>query len=257
MCRINSTSGFGAMIGVTMAVNTAQTGVELSSRVKSTRLVYAALLLIATSASFYFLVANYSMHLMTRSQFALARTVEEYLPPARLFFFFVQLLVILFFFRPLGMMSDFGAVRRPAWLAFGKICLGLCVGFAALLVTAPTLIGIHRTSGIVMFLADHLSTVGGVGLMLLLVLLLPFLQAVFFQGILLRQLLESISVFSALIVSTLVFMLSWPAFNMIAGAALGLAAGIVFWRTKSVFACAVANAFFTAGVIMLQLWRLP
>ena len=76
-------------------------------------------------------------------------------------------------------------------------------------------------------------------------------------------LLENISVVSAFIVSTLVLMLSWPglnswpAFYLIAGAALGLATGIVFWQTKSVLACAVANASFTVGAIALQLWRLP
>jgi membrane protease YdiL (CAAX protease family) len=98
---------------------------------------------------------------------------------------------------------------------------------------------------------------------LLIVVLLPIAQALFFNGILLRQLLESISVVSALIVSTLVLMLSWPALNswpafyLIAGAALGLATGIVFWQTKSVLACAVANASFTIGAVVLQLWRMP
>jgi membrane protease YdiL (CAAX protease family) len=240
-----------------MAVSTMPTEAELDSSVKLTRLVYAVLLLVATNALFYFLMLNYSMGLMTRNQFTLARTIEEYLSAARLIFFFMQLLLTLFFLRPIGMMFGSGAVLRRSPSPFGKVCLGVSAGFVAILVATPGLIGIFRTSGTAIFLADHLSAVSGIGLMLVLVVLLPILQAVFFQGILLRQLLQSISLLSAHIVSTLVFMLCWPAFNMIAGAALGMAAGIVFWRTKSILACAVTNSIFTIGVIGLQLWRLP
>ena len=246
-----------------MAADLTQPALDLGSRVRLTKLIYAALFLIATSGLFYILMTDYDVHLVRTKQFALAFAVEEYFAPAESLFFFLQLLLILFFFHPLGLIFDFKAVRGPNRSVFKNVCLGLFAGLTALLATLPSFIGNHEPSGIVMFLADHLSIGSALGLVLLLVFLLPFAEAIFFNGILLRQLMESISVVSALIVSTLVLMLSWPAFNswpafhLIAGVTLGLATGIVFCRTKSVLACAVANASFTVGAIMLQLWRLP
>lgn len=246
-----------------MAADLTQPALELGSRVKLTKLAYATLFLIATSVLFYFLTPDYEAHLVHTGQFALLRTVEEYLPPAQSLFFFVQLVLILLFFHPLGLMTDFRTLQRPNRSVFRNISLGLLAGSTPLLATLPTFFGNHGPSEIVMFLANHLYNGSVIGLVLLLVFLLPFAEAIFFYGILLRSLLESISVVSALIFSTLVFMLSWPTFiswptfNLITGATLGLATGIVFRRTKSVLACAIANASFTAGAIMLQLWRLP
>ena len=235
---------------------------ESGSRVTLTRVVYAALFLIATSGLFYALSTEYSIHLVSTKRFRLAETVEEYFALGQSLFFFAQLLIILFFFRPVTQISDSLAGRRSDRSVFRNILLGVLAGVTALVATLPSFIGHRGSSGLVMFLVDHLSIGASLGCVLLLVVLLPFAQAIFFNGILLRQLLESISVGSALIVSTLVLMLSWPALNswpafyLIASAALGLATGIVFWRTKSVLACAIANASFTVGAIMLQLWRL-
>ncbi len=232
-----------------------QAGERFSPPVTSTKLVYAVLFLIVTSGLFYFLLADYSIHLMTRSQFTLARTINEYSPPVEFLFFSVQLLTILIFLRPIGMMFDLRAMWHPTRSMYKNICLGVCAGVVTLLIIAPIII--NHPSGIVVFIADHILTWGGLGFVLLLLFLVPFLESVFYQGILLRQLLGSISVPSALIVSTLIFMVSWPTFNMFAGAALGLVIGIVFWRTKSVLACAVANTSFTVGLIIFQLWLLP
>jgi membrane protease YdiL (CAAX protease family) len=236
---------------------------ESGSRVRLTKVVYAALFLIVTSGLFYALLTEYSIHLVSTKRFRIAETVEEYFALAQSLFFFAQLSIILFFFRPAPQIADYLAVRRPDQSVFRNIWLGLLAGVTALVATLPSFIGHRGSSGMVKFLVDHLSIGAALGFVLLLVVLLPFAQAIFFNGILLRQLLESISVVSALIVSTLVLMLSWPAMNswpvfyLIAGAALGLATGIVFWQTKSVLACAVAHASFTIGAIMLQLWRMP
>jgi membrane protease YdiL (CAAX protease family) len=246
-----------------MATDLTHPALESGSRIRLTKLVYAALFLIATSALFFFLTTGYSLHLVRTKRFPLAFTLQEYLAPAQSLFFFVQLLAILLFFYPLRLMFDYRTVRHPNRFVVRNIFLGLFAGLTALLATLPSFIGNHGQPGIVMFLVDHLSIRTAIGLVLLLVFLLPFAEAIFFYGILLTQLLESISVVSALFVSTLLFMLSgpafdsWPAFNFLGGATLGLATGIVFCRTKSVLACAVANASFTVGAIILQLWRLP
>jgi len=246
-----------------MATDFTQLAVESDSRVRLTKVVYATLFLLVTSGLFFALSMEYSIHLVHTKQFRLAETVEEYFALVQSLFFFAQLSIILFLFRPVTQISDYLTVRRPDRPAFRNIWLGLLAGVIALVATLPSFIGHREPSGMVMLLVDHLSIGAALGFVLLLVVLLPFAQAIFFNGVLLRQLLENISVVSALIVSTLVLVLSWPglnswpAFYLIAGPALGLATGIVFWRTKSVLACAVANASFTVGAVAFQLWRLP
>jgi membrane protease YdiL (CAAX protease family) len=262
MCRTKSTNATWIMVGA-MTADPIQPAVESGSQARLTRLVYAVVFLIATSILFYFLTTDYDAHLVRTKQFALSRTVEEYFAPAESLFFFLQLVLVLFFSRPFGLISDLRRLRRPNQAMFRNIYLGLFAGVSALLATLPSFIGNHEPSGIVKFLADHFSTGSALGLLLLLAILLPLAEAIFFNGILLGQLLESISLVSAIVVSTLVLMLSWPAFdswptyNLVAGASLGLATGIAFCRTKSVLACAITHASFTVGTIMLQLWRLP
>jgi membrane protease YdiL (CAAX protease family) len=246
-----------------MATELTQPAVESDSRVRLTKVVYATLFLIVTSGLFFALSMEYSIHLVSTKRFRLGETIVEYFALGQPLFFFAQLSIILFFFRPISQISDYHAIRRPDRSMFRNIWLGLLAGVTALVATLPSFVGHREPSGMVMLLVDHLSIGAALGFVLLLVVLLPFAQALFVNGILLRQLLENISVVSALIVSTLVLMLSWPglnswpAFYLIAGAALGLATGIVFWQTKSVLACAVAHSSFTVGAIALQLWRLP
>jgi membrane protease YdiL (CAAX protease family) len=234
-----------------------QAKMDPTSRAKLTRLVYATLLLIATSGLCYFLETGYSMRLMSEHRYSLAQKIEEYFPPSQFLFLGVQLLVVLIYLHPFRTMSDFRAAWCPIGRAFRSIWVGLFAGVATLLLTSPTVFGIHRPSGIVTSLANHMLTASGLGVLLFLVLVLPLLEAIFFQGVLLRQLLEGISVTSALLVSTLVFMISWPSFNFIAAAAISLATGIVYLRTRTILACAVSYASFTIGAIIVQFWRLP
>jgi membrane protease YdiL (CAAX protease family) len=241
-----------------MATELIQPAVEPDSRTKLTKLVYAALFLIATSGSFYvltmgFLIPDYYAHLVDTNEFGLLRTVERYLPLVQSLFPLLQFSVVLVFFHPLVRpMFDF---RAPLNRSVRNIFLGLFAGVVALLATLPSFLGNHRPSETVVFVANHFYSGSGLGLALLQVFLIPVVAEVLFRGIFLRQLLENISVVSALIVSTLLFMLSSP--NFIAGATLSLAAGILFYRTRSVLACVVANASFTFGAIVLQIWRLP
>ena len=240
-----------------MPLDISQARMDLSSRVKLTKLVYATLILVATSGLFYFIVTSYSMRLMSGHRYSRAQNIEEYFPPAQFLFLGVQLLVVLIYLRPFRTTSDFRAVWCPIRQVFGSIWVGLFAGVAALLLTSPTAFGFQRPSGIVTFLANHMLTASGLGVLLLLIFVLPLVEAIFFQGVLLRQLLEGISVTSALLVSTLVFIFSWPNFNFIAAAAIGLATGIVYLRTRTILACAVSYASFTIGAIIVQVWRLP
>jgi membrane protease YdiL (CAAX protease family) len=185
---------------VTVATGLAQPALESGSRAQLTKLVYAALFLIATTVSSYFLMTDYDVHLVRTKQFGLERTVMEYLPLAASLFCFVQLSVILSFFRSPKQMFDFRAdVPSLSRSVSGNVRLGFFAGLVALLATLPTFLGNHRPSDAVMFLANHFYSASGLGLLLLQVLLIPVAAEIFFRGILLRQLLESISVVAALI----------------------------------------------------------
>lgn len=244
-----------------MATGLAQPALESGSRAQLTKLVYAALFLIATSVLFYvleigFLIPDYYRHLTTR-RFGSLQNVEAYLPLTQSLFFLVQMLVVISFFRPLKQMFDVRALLPLNRSVFRNITFGFSAGLIALLATLPIFLGVHRPSETVVFLANHFYSASGLGLALLLVALLPVAAEILFHGILLGKLLDNISVVAALVASTLLFTLSWSAFNVIAGAALGLAAGILFYRTRSVLACVVANASFTVSALMLQIARLP
>jgi membrane protease YdiL (CAAX protease family) len=127
-------------------------------------------------------------------------TAEEYFPLVRSLFFLAQLSIIFFFLRPVTQVSKYLAVRRPDRSVFRNIWIGLVAGGTALVTTLPSFIGPYGPSGMVMLLVNHLSIGAALGFVLLLVVLLPFAQAIFFNGILFKQLLESISVISVLIV---------------------------------------------------------
>jgi membrane protease YdiL (CAAX protease family) len=220
-------------------------------------MVYAALFLVITSGSFYLLLTQYEVHLVATQRFGLVRSVQEYFSPAQSLFFLLQVLTLLIVFRPLvKQMFDFRAILALDQSVFRNIFFGFSAGVIALLSTFPILLGNNRPSDSANFIANGFYTGSGLGLALLQVFLLPVPVEIFFRGILLRQLMKSISVVSAVIVTTLVFTLSWPTFSVIAGLALGVAGGILFYRTRSVFACVVANAVFTLGAITFQIARL-
>jgi membrane protease YdiL (CAAX protease family) len=240
-----------------MATDLIQPAVEPRSRAMLTKLVYAALFLIATSGLPLVLMTSYYAHLVHTNQFGVLRTVEEDSPLAQSLFSLLQFSAVLVFLHSLvRQMFDLRGVL-PLNRSVRNILLGVSTGLVALLVTGfPNFLGNRQPSETVTFLANHFYSASGLGLALALVLVLPVASEIVFRGIFLRQLLENISAVSAVIVSTLLFLLSWPVFNLIAAAALGLAAGILFYRTRSVLACVVANASFTLGAIVLQISRL-
>ncbi|MFZ0212235.1 MAG: CPBP family intramembrane glutamic endopeptidase [Candidatus Acidiferrales bacterium] len=223
-------------------------------------LVYAALFLILTSASFLVLSASYDRHLVLTRQYDRLRVVTEYSDALQPLFCSFQLLIILFFFRPFRRVFDLdhelpGGTKRSV---IGNVSLGFLSGLIALLAVFPTFFlgSAYQPAPAVGFLFDNFDRSSGVGMLLLLIFVLPGLSEAFFRGVLLRLLLENLSSVSAVIISVLLFMLWWPTYSLIAGVVFGSVAGLLFYRTRSVLACVVANSFFTAGFIALQLWRL-
>jgi membrane protease YdiL (CAAX protease family) len=200
----------------------------------------------------YVLLTEYSVHLVRTQQFSLARTLEEYLPAAQGLLFLIALLIVLPFFFLSGHALDLRtelSLNRSAVINAG---VGFLAGFIALLITLPVLLR-SAPSELATLLANNFYTGTGVGLALLVFLFLPIAAEIFFRGILIKQLLESISVPAALIISTLLFIFCWPGFSWIAAGVLGLVTGFAFYRTKSLLACVVTNASFAIGTIVLQI----
>jgi len=230
------------------------------SRRQLTMLVYAVLFLILTSVSFLALSASYNRHLVLTRQYDRLRTVSQYSDTLQPLLCSLQLLVVLFFFRPFRHIFDLRHVL-PATnkrSVLGNVSLGFLSGLIALLVVFPAFFlgGVYQPTAAVRFFFANFNRSGGVGMLLLLVLVLPVLTEAFFRGVLLRQLLESISTVSAVIISVLLFMFWWPTYSLVAAVVFGLVVGLLFYRTRSVLACVVANSLFTIGFIALQLWRL-
>jgi membrane protease YdiL (CAAX protease family) len=194
-----------------MATGIAQSALESGSRAQLTRLVYSALFLIATSVLFYvlalgFLIPDYYRNLTTR-RFGLLLTVEAYLPLTQSLYFLIQmLLALILFFRPLKQLFDVRALLPLNRSASRAILFGVFTGLITLLATLPVFVR-DRPSESVVFVANHFYSGSGLVLALMLVFLLPVAMEILFHGILLRLLLENISVVAALIVSTLLFSL--------------------------------------------------
>jgi membrane protease YdiL (CAAX protease family) len=228
---------------------------EFSSRKRLTKLVYAALLLIATTFCFVRISLKYDYHLVQTKQFGMLQTVNEYSELTDSVFYLVQLVVILFFFRPLADIFSVpvatNSVRRSLLRNIG---FGVLAGLVALLAALPSLLA-DNPSIFASFLINHLYGASDLALLVILIFLLPVASEVFFRGVLLRQLMEVMSVAAALVVSTLLSSSYYLTFGPIPALALGLVAGILFYRTGSVLACIIANSSFTLGGIALLLWR--
>lgn len=243
---------------VTMTPEAAQQNAGHSARLHLTKLVYAVLFLILTGASFFVFSGMYYRHLAMTEQNRSLWLVNQYSPLAQSVFYLLQLLVLLYFFRPLRqILAPPTAPDLPRRFVYRDIGIGFSAGLVALGAALPGFLGAHHQSSVtVAFLTQHFDGIG-VAFLLLIVFLLPWVSEVFFRGVVLRLLLENVSVGAALIVSILLFTLSWPVFNLFAAFVLGLAASILFYRTRSVLSCVVANFCFTVGAIALQFWRSP
>lgn len=241
---------------MTMTTQTIQTE-NNGSRRPLTILIYAVLFIILTSACFLFLSANYDRHLVLTKQFDRLRTTTEYSGLLQALFCGFQLLIIVFFFHPLRRRADaFRPLSGSKHSVLVRVSLGLLSGFLALLVLFPAfLAGRQEPTLVVSFLLDHFGKSSDVLMLLILVLVLPLLSEVFFRGILLKQLMESVSTILAVILSVILFMFWWPVGGFVSAGVFGLAAGLLFYWTRSILACVAANFLFTIGLMALQIWR--
>jgi membrane protease YdiL (CAAX protease family) len=222
-----------------------------------TTLVYAVLILAITTTLYVSLSIQYDRHLISSGQFGRLRATNDYSVLADSLFYLFQMVVALMFFRPLSSIfagernetsNRHHALRDIGWGVLGGI-LALVVG------EATSLPGKDGSVGLGAFLVGHLYSVTGMLMLVVLIFLLPIVSEGLFRGVLLRRLVQSMSPIAAVIVAALVFMFFWPTFTRIAGLAVGLVAGILFYRTKSILPCIVANCTFTIGAVVFLTWR--
>lgn len=221
-----------------------------------TNLVYAVLLLLVVTALYAALAFGFDRYLIHTKQFSFFRTVHEYSGLAESLIYTIAVLVALSLFRPLARIFTSQQGKLPLKNHLRRdVSWGLLAGIATLLAASPGLILEGRSPALGTFLVNHLYTASGIVLLVLLVLVLPVVSEGFFRGVVLRRLLRTMSVPAALGVSTLLFTLCWPAFNPIAAIAVGIGAGIVFDRTRSVLACIITNSTFTVLAVVVLIWR--
>lgn len=221
-----------------------------------TRMVYAVLLLLLTTALYVAIAFRVDGHLLQIGQISLFRTIHEYSDLMESLFYAIQLVVVLWLFRPIGRIFvrqqvEISVVnhlqRDAAW--------GFIGGLATLLGAAPGLMLDGKSSTLGSFLDNHIYSAGGLTLLLFLAILLPVASEGFFRGVLLRRLLTNMSAPAAVIVTTLVFALCSPTFHPVASIAVGIGTGIVYYRTRSIPACIITNSTFSVLAVAVLMWR--
>ena len=221
-----------------------------------TALVYAILWFLLTTSLYVLLFARYNHHLAHTGQFSWLRTVDEYSTLTESLLYSVQLLVALAFFRPLkrafgdgqkGNLVMGGTLKEAGWGALG--------GVLAFAIGVPGPLGRDGYQGLGTFLVDHLYGPSGILLLVISIFLLPILSEGFFRGVLLRRLMQNVSPPAAVLATALLFAFFWPTFTFIPCLTLGLVAGILFYRTRSLIACIVANSVFMTGAVVFVMWR--
>jgi membrane protease YdiL (CAAX protease family) len=218
------------------------------SRRDLARLTYAAVFLVVTRVCFVHAQAAYENHLVQTNQYSSVMTRLQYSAFIDSLFLLTQLAVLMFFFRPLPSIiaarSSENSANRPK---IAHIGLGFLAGLVAFLAGA-SFIGGPQSSTLGTFLANHFFTVSSLVLIVLVAVLIPVASEIFFRGIFFRQLLDSMPLVSSLILSTALFAWAWPMFNSIAAIALGILSGLLYYRTRSILACVVANATATIAL---------
>jgi membrane protease YdiL (CAAX protease family) len=217
------------------------------SRKALARLTYAAFFLVLTSVCFAHAEAAYYNHLVQTKQYQSVKTSVEYSAFMTCLFYLIQLTSLLLFFRPfwflIGSRSSEHARNRPVT----SIALGFGAGFVAFLVGA-SFVGGPLSSPLGTFFTNHFFSASAAVLVALVCVLLPVASEIFFRGIFFGQLLESMPLVPALILSTALFTWAWPMFNSMAAIALGLLTGVLYYRTRSILACSVADATASIGL---------
>lgn len=229
---------------------------DLEQRRRTASIIYAAIFLGVTTGCFMLLFPFLDSRLVHGQEFGLLRKLDEYSSFSDSLFCTIQLFLILLFFRlEKNLHISPASGDSPRKRALANVNLGLITGLATFLAVCPALFWGRTPSPLASFFLDHLDTFPGISLLVILAILLPILSETFFRGIFLARLLESTTLVPSLIVSTLLFAWTWQILNPIVAIILSLACGILFFRTRSVVACIIANGILTLGCLGFLICR--
>jgi membrane protease YdiL (CAAX protease family) len=219
------------------------------------RLVYATLFLITTTVGIVILESAYSSHLSHSGHFSQVRSLSENSDRFAPIFSLVQFLIVLLIFRPISRNIGSRTPENPDRRSMLRsIILGVVVGLAAVLLSLPVLTAFGPSS-IAVSLANHLLSASSAVIFVVLIFLLPIATEILFRGILLAQFLDVMPLIPAFLASTLLFVCVWTAFNPIVALILGLAVGILFYRTRNLLACIISDLVFSLATLVLLILR--
>lgn len=221
---------------------------EAGQRRYTARLAYVALSLAGATALFMFFLPLFASHLVHAGRINLLRDIDEYLPLTWASFSLVEFAVALLFSRSLErLLPPAPPVAQAERKLLPAIGLGLMTGLVALAVAIPVLMWGQRGSALATFILDHLYGIPDLALFVVLLILLPVAAEALFRGIFLARLLEITTIGPALILSSLLFVWTWQVLNPAAAIVFSVGSGFLFYRTRSILSCAVANFVFTLG----------
>ncbi|MDE3170845.1 MAG: CPBP family intramembrane metalloprotease [Acidobacteriota bacterium] len=221
-----------------------------ADRTSMARVVYAALFLIASSAAFVGSFAAYDHHLIAAGHISASAMLDARSDVLAAAFSVVTLAVAILVTIPALRENLTGhtisLVPSAGW--------GLLAGLGAFLLVIPALLSESKHSPMGHYLANNLLTTGGASLLAIILVALPIASETFFRRILFWAILSRTSLVAALLTTTLLFVIVWPLFNALAALVLGAVTCILFYRTRSLFACIIADSFFTLSCAAFLLW---
>jgi membrane protease YdiL (CAAX protease family) len=213
---------------------------DAGQRRYTARFAYVALSLAGATALFMFFLPLFASHLVHAGRVNLLRDIDEYSPLTWASFSLVEFAVALLFSRLLERrLPPAPPIAQGERNLPPAIGLGLITGLVALAVAVPV----------------FLYGIPDLALLVVLLILLPVAAEILFRGIFLARLLEITTIGPALILSSLLFAWTWRVLNPAAAIVFSVGSGFLFYRTRSILSCAVANFVFTLGGTSLLVLR--
>lgn len=220
------------------------------------RLIYVLCGLVAVAECFAFGLAAYLSWVIARRPLSRQATLAaEYSYPAAAIFFLIEMLAVLWIYRPVCTLlaPPLRATRLASRLSKNAL-LGLATGLA---LSAPTVPLVHHFGPPMSFV---ISTAlcplcpRSIAIIVCLGVGLPIATELVFRAIVFRTLEHYAGGLPALLASCLLFGLLWPLFNWVIGLALGIAGGILYYRTRSLLPGILANATLTFSAALLMVY---
>jgi membrane protease YdiL (CAAX protease family) len=224
---------------------------ERISQRPMSRMVYAVVFLIVSTAAFVELFMAFDHHLILTNQISRSVNLDEHPDLFAAIFTSLNLFVAILI---AGVPQD-DPVPSPVYSLVSSGAWGVFGASSAFLLAVPFLL-LEKHSTVARFLANNLYNFGGLAFLGVTLIALPIASEFFFRRIVFWETLKRTSLVPAVLATVLLYGIVWPLFSPFAAIAFGLVSCILFYRTRSVFACIVANSFFTLFCAGFLLWRL-